>query len=105
MLSVIRLPDTNKYGIDATCVVPSSSIKRQSDHQAIVRLNPERTFEILVGKESKGMISGKELQQQLEHKNDRSLDERLNDARKELNAQHQEKAIEKQKETEKGVER
>lgn len=104
MLSVVRLPDSNRFGIGATCVIPSSSIKRY-DHEATVRLNPGRTFEIFVGKESKGMISGKELQQQLEHKNDRSLDERLNDARKELNAQHQEKAIEKQKETEKGVER
>lgn len=106
MLSIIRLPDTNKFGINATCVIPSSSIQKQND-QATVRLNPERTFEILLGKESKGIISGKELQQQLEHKHDRSLDERLDDARNKLANQQEvnEKAPEKQQEVDQGVER
>ena len=78
MLSVVRLPNSS-FGVNATCVVPSSSIKKSGD-DIVVKLNPERTFEIRVGNESKGHITGKELSEQLGENSKRPLQERLNSA-------------------------
>ena len=78
MLSVVRLPNSS-FGVNATCVVPSSSIKKNGD-DIVVKLNPERTIEIRVENESKGHITGKELSEQLGENSKRPLQERLNSA-------------------------
>ncbi len=84
MLTVLRLPDDNPYGIGATCVVPSSAIHMdESGKFASVRLNPQRTFEIRLDQQSMGVISGKDLQQHLSSKAPkRSLNDRINKAQK-----------------------
>lgn len=84
MLTVLRLPDANPYGVGATCVVPSSAIHMDiSGRFAQVKLNPQRTFEIRLDQQSMGMIPGKELQQQLSNRvPKRSLNDRINEAQK-----------------------
>lgn len=94
MLSIVRLSNSN-FGVGATCVVPSSSITKDGD-DLVVKLNPERTFEIRVGNESMGLLTGKDLSEQLGKVSKRSLQDRLEAADKKVAHDASERGLEKQ---------
>ena len=94
MLSIVRLSNSN-FGVGATCVVPSSSVTKDGD-DLVVKLNPERTFEIRVGNESMGLLTGKDLSEQLGKVSKRSLQDRLEAADKKVAHDASERGLEKQ---------